>query len=270
MKSSRAVRSSPCGELIAIHISVKLTKRDNSTRGLDSSSAIGYVRSLRALTNLTQGSTLVSLYQASEALYTQFDKVMLIDGGKMLYFGPAEQAVAYFEDLGFEHNPRQTSADYLASCTDPNARIVKESHKGKAPKSTAEMLEAWNKSEHRKASLQDLEDYKKLIEKEPRRDEIEGVTEKEKSAKKGRAGGNYTIPLWRQVYYLTIRQYQLIWGDKTALVAKNGGAIAQALIVSCAYATKLTFKVGSCFYGQENNTGSAFSWGGVLFFALLL
>jgi ATP-binding cassette subfamily G (WHITE) protein 2 (SNQ2) len=46
------------------------------------------------LTNLTKGSTLVSLYQASEALYEQFDKVMLIDAGKMIYFGPTEKAVA--------------------------------------------------------------------------------------------------------------------------------------------------------------------------------
>lgn len=138
--------------------------------------------------------------------------------------------------MGFEHNPRQTSTDYLASCTDPNARVVKDSHKDKAPKSTADLLEAWNASENRKESIQDLEDYKKLIEKKPRRDEVEKITEKEKTGRKGRAGGNYTIPLWRQVYYLTIRQYQLIWGDKTALVAKNGGAVVQALIVSFASA----------------------------------
>ena len=63
--------------------------------------------------------TLVSLYQASESIYALFDKVLVIDGGRQVYFGPAKEARGYFEGLGFAVKPRQTTPDYLTGCTDP-------------------------------------------------------------------------------------------------------------------------------------------------------
>lgn len=52
---------------------------DNSTRGLDASTALEYVESLRSLTNMAHISTAVALYQAGERLYSCFDKVLLIE-----------------------------------------------------------------------------------------------------------------------------------------------------------------------------------------------
>jgi ABC-type multidrug transport system ATPase subunit len=49
----------------------------------------------------------------------QFDKVMVIDEGRCAYFGPAKQARAYFEGLGFLEKPRQTTPDYLTGCRFP-------------------------------------------------------------------------------------------------------------------------------------------------------
>jgi ATP-binding cassette, subfamily G (WHITE), member 2, SNQ2 len=44
---------------------------DNSTRGLDASTALDYSKSLRILTNVYHTTTFVSLYQASENIYQQ-------------------------------------------------------------------------------------------------------------------------------------------------------------------------------------------------------
>jgi len=63
---------------------------DNSTKGLDASTAMEYVSSLRSLTNMTRISTFVALYQAGESLYNLFDKVILIDQGRCVYFGRTE------------------------------------------------------------------------------------------------------------------------------------------------------------------------------------
>ena len=90
---------------------------DNSTRGLDASTALDYAKSLRILTDIYGITTFVSLYQASENIYRQFDKVMVIDGGHEVYFGPTSEARRYFESLGFAPRPRQTTADYLTGCT---------------------------------------------------------------------------------------------------------------------------------------------------------
>ena len=54
---------------------------DNSTRGLDSSTALDFVKSLRVLTDVAKLTAIVSLYQAGEGIYELFDKVMLIDAG---------------------------------------------------------------------------------------------------------------------------------------------------------------------------------------------
>jgi ATP-binding cassette subfamily G (WHITE) protein 2 (SNQ2) len=62
------------------------------------------------LTNIYNTTTFVSLYQASENIYKCFDKVMVIDSGRQVYFGPAQEARAYFEGLGFKEKPRQTTS----------------------------------------------------------------------------------------------------------------------------------------------------------------
>jgi ABC-type multidrug transport system ATPase subunit len=90
---------------------------DNTTRGLDASTALDYAKSLRIITDIYGVTTFVSLYQASENIYRQFDKVLVLDGGHQAYFGPASEARAYFEGLGFAPKPRQTTADYLTGCT---------------------------------------------------------------------------------------------------------------------------------------------------------
>jgi ATP-binding cassette subfamily G (WHITE) protein 2 (SNQ2) len=92
---------------------------DNTTRGLDASTAVDWARSLRVLTDIYGMTSFVSLYQASESIYMQFDKVMVIDEGRCAYFGPAKQARAYFEGLGFLEKPRQTTPDYLTGCRFP-------------------------------------------------------------------------------------------------------------------------------------------------------
>ena len=65
---------------------------DNTTRGLDASTALEYAKSLRIMTNIYGGTTFVSLYQASENIYRQFDKVLVIDSGHQIYFGPTSDA----------------------------------------------------------------------------------------------------------------------------------------------------------------------------------
>ncbi|KAG6026034.1 hypothetical protein E4U41_001372, partial [Claviceps citrina] len=98
---------------------------DNSSKGLDASTALEYVRSIRAMTNMADVSTAVSLYQAGESLYDLADKVLLIDKGRCLYFGPADRAGAYFEGLGFDRRDRWTTPDFLTSVADEHRRNVR-------------------------------------------------------------------------------------------------------------------------------------------------
>jgi ATP-binding cassette subfamily G (WHITE) protein 2 (SNQ2) len=94
---------------------VDVTSVSSSTRGLDASTALEFVRALRIGTDVARLSTIVSIYQAGESLYQHFDKVCVIYEGRMAYFGRADQARQYFINLGFEPAHRQTTADFLVA-----------------------------------------------------------------------------------------------------------------------------------------------------------
>ena len=46
---------------------------DSPTRGLDASTAVDYVRSIRVLCNIHHTSTFITGYQVSESIYREFD-----------------------------------------------------------------------------------------------------------------------------------------------------------------------------------------------------
>jgi ATP-binding cassette, subfamily G (WHITE), member 2, SNQ2 len=75
---------------------------DNSTRGLDASTALDYAKSLRLLTDIMQQTTFVSLYQAGEGIFNQFDKVLVLNESHVVYFGPRKEARQYMVGLGYK------------------------------------------------------------------------------------------------------------------------------------------------------------------------
>ena len=78
------------------------TAKLQSTRGLDASTALDYAKSLRLLTDIMQQTTFVSLYQAGEGIYQQFDKIIVLDEGHVVYFGPRAEAREYMMGLGYK------------------------------------------------------------------------------------------------------------------------------------------------------------------------
>ena len=139
-------------EALACHAAI--TCWDNSTRGLDANTALEYVRSLRVSTDLRRTSaTLVTLYQVSENIYDLFDRVLLVDQGRCVYYGPRDQARRYFQGLGYYAPERQTTADFLSGVTDPNEVIYDKDFKGGCPRTAEERELAWKQS-HLYASLQ--------------------------------------------------------------------------------------------------------------------
>ncbi|KAL8945038.1 MAG: hypothetical protein Q9216_000022 [Gyalolechia sp. 2 TL-2023] len=132
---------------------------DNSTRGLDSATALKFVRTLRTSTELTGATAIVTLYQASQSIYDVFDKVAVLYEGRQIYFGDIHAAKTFFVNLGFECPPRQTTADFLTSLTNPAERIVRKGFEGKTPYTPDEFAAIWQPSEDRARLLQEIEDF---------------------------------------------------------------------------------------------------------------
>lgn len=230
---------------------------DNSTRGLDASTAVDYARSLRTLTNIYKTTTFVSLYQASENIYKCFDKVLVIDSGRQVYFGPADEARAYFEGLGFLEKPRQTTPDYLTGCTDQFEREYKAGRDSTNVPSTPEALaEAFNKSETASRLATEMTQYHASMEEEKHvYDDFQtAVKEGKRHASKKSV---YSIPFHLQVWALAKRQFLLKWQDKFSLVVSWFTSLVIAIII------------GTVWLDLPDTSAGAFTRGGVLFIALL-
>lgn len=231
---------------------------DNSTRGLDASTALDYARSLRIMTDISNRTTLVTLYQAGEGIYEQMDKVLVIDQGRQIFSGPASEARQYFIDLGFEAPERQTTADFLTAVTDPVERQFRKGYEASAPKTPEELEKAFHESSAYQKVLRDIEEYENYLKESNYEDakRFEDAVQGEKSKRVGEKSP-YTVSFPRQVWNCTKREWWLFIGDKTTIYTKVFIIISNGLIV------------GSLFYGQPLNTEGAFSRGGAIFFSIL-
>ncbi|KAJ5809179.1 ABC multidrug transporter atrF [Penicillium pulvis] len=231
---------------------------DNSTRGLDASTALDYAKSLRIMTDVSKRTTLVTLYQAGESIYELMDKVLVIDEGRMLYQGPANQARQYFLDLGFYCSDQVTTADFLTSVCDVNAREFQPGREASTPKTAEELERVFKSSDTYKHILNNVSAYEKQLEEtqqeDTRRFENSVAQSKSKTVSKK---SPYTVSLVRQVAACVKREFWLLLGDKTSLYTKYFIIVSNGLIVS------------SLFYGEAMDTSGAFSRGGALFFSIL-
>lgn len=226
---------------------------DNSTRGLDSSSALAYIAALRSLTDAGQISTAAALYQAGETLYEAFDKVILLDDGKCLYFGPTSEARQHFVDLGFEDPENLTTADFLISMANPHERRARAGHEGHVPHARKDFVLRYRESELYRRNIQDIEELEASVQAQDVA--AEDMTHKTPDATYREK--KYATPFWRQVLTCAQRQSQIIWGDKASLFGKWGGTLFQSLVV------------GSLFYNTPDTSNGVFLRGGVVFFLLL-
>ncbi|KAF2185154.1 hypothetical protein K469DRAFT_739172 [Zopfia rhizophila CBS 207.26] len=232
----------PVGDEFVRGVSGGERKRvNNSTRGLDASTALDYAKSLRIMTYISNRTTFVTLYQAGEGIYELMDKVLVIDQGRCIFQGPANEAKQYFIDLGFRCPERQTTADFLTAVTDATERQFREGYEASAPKTLEELEATFKKSENYRRVVRDIQYYKTVHESKSK-------TVPKKSS--------FTIGSFRQVLACTRKELWLTWGDKTTLITKFFIIISSGLIV------------GSLFFGESLDTSGAFSRGGALFFSI--
>ncbi|KAJ1953224.1 ATP-binding cassette transporter snq2, partial [Linderina pennispora] len=233
---------------------------DGSTRGLDSSSALDYVRSLRIGSDLLHKSTVVTIYQASENIYNLFDKVMVIDEGRQLYFGPADKAVQYFESIGIKKPPRQTTSDFLTGVTQTNERKLMPGFENKAPTTAEDFEHLWLASKERAELQSQISAFEQRLAEDDRGNEIRQLanrikmgTEKSKMRKKS----PYTTTFIYQLNHCMRREWGIFLGNRAAIYFKLIYNVAFAIII------------GTLFIRLPQSTAGAFSRGGVLFFSLL-
>lgn len=233
---------------------------DNSTRGLDSATALKFVEALRLMADLTGSAHAVAIYQASQSIYDIFDKVSVLYEGCQIYLGPTSEAKAFFERQGWECPPRQTTGDFLTSVTNPQERRPRAGMENRVPRTPDDFEAFWRQSPEYQKMLAEVASYEK--EHPLHNDEVTNTEFHERKravqAKHTRPKSPFLLSVPMQIKLNTKRAYQRLWMDIQSTVSTVCGQIIMALII------------GSVYYNAPNDTASFVSKGAALFFAVLL
>lgn len=217
MVGNAFVRGLSGGERKRLSIAEQMTTRstincwDCSTRGLDASSALDYVRSLRIMTDILHKTTVATLYQASDSIFHLFDKVMVLDEGRCIYFGPTAMAKPYFEEMGFYCPDRKSTPDFLTGLCNMLERQTIEGRERDVPQNASQFETTYKSSQLYQDMQEELKEYEATIEKENPAETFR-LAMKEAHQKHAPSKSPYTATYIQQVKALTIRQFQLIWG----------------------------------------------------------
>ncbi|EEB09101.1 brefeldin A resistance protein [Schizosaccharomyces japonicus yFS275] len=277
------IRGVSGGERKRVSIGESLSSRasvvcwDNSTRGLDASTALEFVEALRALSAVLKVTSFVTVYQASENMYRLFDRVGVLYNGRMIYYGPRSEARQYFIDMGFECHERETTPDFLTAVTDPNARKPRKGFEDRVPRNAEEFEQAWVNSPLYQSLLSEMAEYDQrwdestpstAVASSSDTDSLTNVSAKEKhelyresfiaeKMKREKKDSPYLITFPMQLRYCFRRSWQRTINDPAFIGSMAFAYLFQGLII------------GSVFWQIPENTTGLFSRGSILFFAVL-
>ncbi|XP_039117422.1 ABC transporter G family member 35-like isoform X1 [Dioscorea cayenensis subsp. rotundata] len=95
----------------------KVLLMDEISTGLDSSTTFQIVDSLRHSIHILGGTAVISLLQPAPETYDLFDDIILLSDGQVVYQGPREHVLEFFESMGFRCPERKGVADFLQEVT---------------------------------------------------------------------------------------------------------------------------------------------------------
>ena len=186
-----------------------LIMADEPTSGLDAFAAQQAVRTLKNLAS--EGNTIVmSIHQPRSSIFQMLDDLCLLAEGKLIYFGPADEALAYFEKLGYpcpmHYNPAEFLAD-LVAIDHSTPETEKESIER-----IDRMSKAWKQSDT-------YSDVEAVVGSES----IDGVVPQPGCS------------LGRQVRLLLRRSWKQISRDKATLISRASSSMSSAFVFSAIY-----------------------------------
>ncbi|XP_020254964.1 ABC transporter G family member 41-like isoform X1 [Asparagus officinalis] len=86
---------------------------DEISTGLDSSTTFQIISCFQQLAHITETTIVVSLLQPAPETYDLFDDIILMAKGKIVYHGPRNHILNFFEECGFKCPERKEEAEFL-------------------------------------------------------------------------------------------------------------------------------------------------------------
>ncbi|ODV97159.1 hypothetical protein PACTADRAFT_32646 [Pachysolen tannophilus NRRL Y-2460] len=230
---------------------------DNSTRGLDSATALEFIKALKASASILDATPLIAIYQGSQDAYDLFDKAIVLYEGRQIYFGSTKKAKKFFSDMGYECPQRQTTADFLTSMTNPAERIVKPGFENKVPRTAEEFEKYWRESPDYKVLIKEIDEYLKITEVDSEHKDAFKESHIARQSKHIRPSSSYTVSYFMQIKNVMRRNFQRTRGDPSITLTQVLSNSLMSLVIS------------SIFYDLQPNTSSFFFRCAAMFTAVL-
>ncbi|CDO99881.1 unnamed protein product [Coffea canephora] len=90
---------------------------DEISTGLDSSTTFQIIKYMRQMVHIMDVTMIISLLQPAPETFDLFDDIILLSEGQIVYHGPRENVLEFFEDVGFKCPERKGVADFLQEVT---------------------------------------------------------------------------------------------------------------------------------------------------------
>ncbi|XP_039552087.1 broad substrate specificity ATP-binding cassette transporter ABCG2 isoform X1 [Passer montanus] len=224
---------------------------DEPTTGLDASTANAVLLLLKRMSK--QGRTIIfSIHQPRYSIFRLFDTLTLLAAGRMLYHGPAQHAIDYFQSIGYQCEHYNNPADFFLDVINGDSTAVAMN---KADESnTADSTE--ERSEYDKTLAEQLAvKYSNSAYYRETKEHLESISSGNKKKTKG---------LFRQITYANSFLHQLKWVSRRTF--KNLIGNPQASIAQLCITAFLGLVVGAIYFGLEENSAGLQNRVGAMFF----
>lgn len=224
---------------------------DEPTTGLDSSTANAVLLLLKRMSK--QGRTIIfSIHQPRYSIFKLFDSLTLLASGKLMFHGPAQEALEYFASAGYHCEPYNNPADFFLDVIngDSSAVVLNRDEEGQEANKTEEP------SKREKPIIENLAEFyaNSSIYRESKA-ELDRLPKAQK--KKG-------ISAFKESEYVTSFCHQLRWIAKRSF--KNLLGNPQASIAQVIVTIILSLVIGAIYFGLPNDRAGIQNRAGVLFF----
>ncbi|XP_078061052.1 broad substrate specificity ATP-binding cassette transporter ABCG2 isoform X2 [Mustelus asterias] len=215
---------------------------DEPTTGLDASTALAVLMLLQRMSR--KGKTIIfSIHQPRYSIFKLFGSMTLLASGRLVFHGPASEALDYFSGIGYSCEPFNNPADFFLDIINGDSTAV---NMNKVVDLDPEM--ALDASDVKKGTTI----AEKLAEEYSKSYYYSEMISELKKLSSGKVGNSVSVA--QSITYTTSFFHQLKWVTKRSfknLLRNPQASIAQVLVTLV-----LGLIVGAIFFGvQDNLTG---------------
>uniref|UniRef100_H0XH38 Broad substrate specificity ATP-binding cassette transporter ABCG2 n=3 Tax=Otolemur garnettii TaxID=30611 RepID=H0XH38_OTOGA len=224
---------------------------DEPTTGLDSSTANAVLLLLKRMSK--QGRTIIfSIHQPRYSIFKLFDSLTLLASGKLMFHGPAQEALGYFASAGYQCEPYNNPADFFLDVIngDSTAVVLNREAEGSEATGTEEPSNRDTPLIEKLAEFYVNSSFYKETKAEL--DQLSGTPKRKKT------------PAFSEIAYATSFCHQLRWVSRRSF--KNLLGNPQASIAQIIVTIILGLVLGAIYFGLKSDSTGIQNRAGVLFF----